>query len=218
VFASTVAPLGLGRGPDEIVLDIPALVEAATAAESELRARALVDVDGCCGYFPALAEVPGIRSDLPACSEFATRLPQLRCAGAVYLFNFLRLSVVQQSADPVYHLDSDAGSAITGDVTTLRRRRILRLLLNLSMYVGRSLHYLDVDPWSVQLAAEGSYICAVRPATLRPYARVVTIPPRRGSTVHGVAFASNGVLHSGVDDRHGHFIAAYGIEADTAVV
>lgn len=33
-----------------------------------------------------------------------------------------------------------------------------------------------------------------------------------GTTVHGLAFASNRVLHSGLDDEHGHFIAAYGLE------
>jgi hypothetical protein len=31
-------------------------------------------------------------------------------------------------------------------------------------------------------------------------------------TVHGVTFASNRVLHSGLDGESGHFIAAYGVE------
>lgn len=35
---------------------------------------------------------------------------------------------------------------------------------------------------------------------------------RIGPTVHGMAFASNRVPHSGLDGEHGHLIAAYGIE------
>lgn len=198
------------------MLELPAVAEAAPAAESELRRRARVDRDRCCGYFPSLAGVSGILSDLPACGEFAASLPQITCAGAVYRFNFLRLSLVRQSADPAYHLDSDADSAITGEVAMLSRRRIGRLLLNLSERVDRTLHYVDVDPWSVELAAEGSYLCAAQPAALRPYARIMRIPARRGSTVHAVAFASNMVLHSGVDDRNGHFVAAYGIDANVS--
>lgn len=214
VSAPTVDPLKPSCRPAAVVLEIPVVVEAATTAESELRARALGDADHCCGYFPTLEGAPGILSDLPACKEFATRLPQITCAGAVHRFNFLRLSLVQQSADPAYHLDSDADSAITGELATLSQRRIVRLLLNLSERVDRNLHYLDIDPWSVQLAAQGSYLCAAQPGAMGPYARVMTIPARRGSTVHGVTFASNMVLHSGVDDRDGHFVAAYGIDAD----
>jgi hypothetical protein len=53
---------------------------------------------------------------------------------------------------------------------------------------------------------------AADPEALHGYRRIGTIPRRRGSTVHGLLFASNLVLHSGVDDEHGHFIAAYGLE------
>lgn len=35
------------------------------------------------------------------------------------------------------------------------------------------------------------------------------IPPRQDPSVHGLAFVSNRVLHSGVDDEFGRFIAAY---------
>ena len=92
----------------------------------------------------------------------------------------------------------------------------MRLLLNLSTRSSRTLHYLDVDPWSVKLAAQGSSLCAAGPGALRSRARVLTIPHRHGSTVRGVAFCSNIVLHSGVDDPHGHFVAAYGIDADAS--
>jgi len=195
-----------------VVLELGPVAETAVAAERELSRRAARDRNRCCGYFPALSGAPGIIGDLPACEAFATRLPQITYAGTAYRFNFMRLSLVQQSTDPAYHLDSDADAAITGDLTTLRQRRILRLLLNLSPRVERSLHYLDVDPWSVELAAEGSYLCAAQPAALHRHARVRTVPRRHGPRVHAVAFASNLVLHSGVDDARGHFVAAYGIE------
>lgn len=217
VSAPTLDPLDPSRRPTGVVLEIPAMVEAAVEAENELRTRALVDRDRCCGYFPTLEGAPGILSDLQACRDFAARLPQITSTGVVYRFNFLRLSLVPQSTDPAYHLDSDAHTAITGDVARLSQRRIMRLLLNLSARSDRMLHYLDLDPWSVDLAAEGSYLCAAQPAAVRPYARAMRIPCRCGSTVHGVAFQSNVVLHSGVDDLHGHFVAAYGIDADASV-
>ena len=129
-----------------------------------------------------------------------------------YRFNFLRLSLVRQSADPAFHLDSDAATALSGDVGSLNQREVLRLLLNLSSQDERVLHYLDVDPRTTNLVAAGSYVRAKDPERLQTRARVAIIPPRMGTTVHGLAFASNRVLHSGVDGEHGHFIAAYGTE------
>jgi hypothetical protein len=186
------------------------------AAESELRMHALADHDRCWGYFPSLAGAAGVITALPACAAFAARLPHIAHAGLVYRFSFLRLSLVQQGADASYHLDSDADTAITGEVASLARRLILRLLLNLSTQNDRTLHYLDVDPWSVRLAADGSYVRLASRAPLSRHARTVTIPRRCGSTVHGLAFASNLVLHSGVDDLSGHRVAAYGIETGGA--
>ena len=88
----------------------------------------------------------GIRSELPACHAFADALPAVSYAGMTYRFNFLRLSLVRQSADPAFHLDSDAATALTGDVGSLGDRAVLRLLLNLSAQQERALHYLGVDP------------------------------------------------------------------------
>lgn len=130
----------------------------------------------------------------------------------MYGFNFLRLSLVAQSVDPAYHLDSDAASALGGDLATLRGRRVTRLLLNLSSEIGRTLRYLDVDTFSIDLAHEGSYVCAADPVPLHCYAQSAVIPPRRGTSVAGLAFVSNRVLHSGLDDACGHFVAAYGVE------
>jgi hypothetical protein len=103
-------------------------------------------------------------------------------------------------------------TALTGDVSTLGKREVLRLLLNLSSQQERVLHYLDVDPRSVELVAQGSYIRAKDPARHQMRARVAVISPRTRPRVHGLAFASNRVLHSGLDGEFGHFIAAYGVE------
>jgi hypothetical protein len=66
-----------------------------------------------------------------------------------------------QAPIPFYHLDSDPETAITGDLATLRRRRVLRLLLNLSTRAERNSRYLVVDRWSVDFDVE-VHICAVR--------------------------------------------------------
>jgi hypothetical protein len=184
--------------------------------EDELRTFARMDPDRCCGYFPALAGRDGIISDLPACQAFASRIPEIRLAGRRFQFNFLRLSLVQQSTQASFHLDSDAATALTGEVAEIGRRVILRLLLNLSADRDRSLHYMDVNPGSVELAVDGSYARAADLSGLGAYARIARIPRRRESTVLGVVFASNRVLHSGVDDERGHFVAGYGIEIDAS--
>jgi hypothetical protein len=198
--------------PVAVAFDIPRVAERAVTVRSELAAHAAVDRDRCCGYFPALEGVPGIEADLPACREFATHLPLIRCGGAEYRFNFLRLSLKQQSVDPAYHLDSDAATALTGDVTTLQQRRVVRLLLNLSSENERTLRYLDVEPECVDLVADKSYLRVADPRTLSTRARTAVIPERRGSHVAGFVFAANRVLHSGVDSTNGHFVAAYGID------
>ena len=199
--------------PVPVALDVPRVAVRAARVELELGAYAAVDEDRCCGYFPALKGVPGIESDLPACHAFAACLPLITHGGTEYQFSFLRLSLVQQSVNPAYHLDSDAATAVSGDVSTLKQRLVMRLLLNLSPRRERVMHYLDVDPWCVDLVADRSYVRAADPLGLTHRAFTAAIPPRRGSHVAGLLFAANLVLHSGVDDAGGHFVAAYGIDA-----
>lgn len=201
------------RHPFAVVLDLPQLIDIIVEVETELGARAVFDQNRCCGYFPALQGIRGIDSDLPSYQAFAACLPLIRHGGADYRFNFLRLSLKQQSVDPAYHLDSDAATAVSGDVSTLEHRRVTRLLLNLSSQRVRMLQYLDVDPYGVDLVADRSYVRAADPQGLAERARAATIPARRGSHVAGLMFAANLVLHSGVDDAAGHFVAAYGIDA-----
>jgi hypothetical protein len=198
--------------PVAVEIDPPGLFARAARAELVRGARAAVDRDACCGYFPALEGVHGIDCDLPACHAFATSLPVINHGGAEYRFNFLRLSLKQQSVNPAYHLDSDAATALSGDVRTIRRRRVQRLLLNLSSRSERTLHYLDVDSSCVEVVVDGSYVRVADPCGLADHARAANIPPRRGSHVAGLLFAANLVLHSGVDDISGHFVGAYGVD------
>jgi hypothetical protein len=213
VAVQITRPLAAIHRPVAVKINLPGLAESSADAELELSARAALDRDGCCGYFPDLEGVHGIDCDLPACRAFALSLPVIDYGGTEYRFNFLRLSLKQQSVDPAYHLDSDAATALGGDVTTLRQRRVERLLLNLSARGRRTLHYLDVDSSCVELVADGSYIRAADPRGLADQALTAMIPPRNGSYVAGLLFAANMVLHSGVDDASGHFVAAYGIDA-----
>jgi hypothetical protein len=200
--------------PAAVMLQLPPrLAERIALVEVELRGRAASDHNGCSGYFPALTGVRGIDSDLPASREFVTSLPFIRCRGVEYQFNFLRLSVTQQSVDPAYHLDSDASTALSGDVTTLRQRRVGRLLLNLDAYNPRTVHFLDVDPRDVDLVTDGSYVRSADPSSLADHALIEVIPPRRGAEVAGLLLVANRVLHSGVDDAEGHFVGAYGVDA-----
>ncbi len=55
-------------------------------------------------------------SSCPPVAYSQKRSPTISHAGMTYRFNFLRLSLVCQSADPAFHLDSDAATALTGDV------------------------------------------------------------------------------------------------------
>jgi len=210
--------LDVALHPAPVVLQIPSLVQGTPSVERELRFRAGHDADRCCGYFPALAGADGIVSDLPACRRFAAEVPQISHGGSEYHFNFLRMSLVQQSCEPEFHLDTDAATALTGDVETLHHRQVKRLVLNLSPTSQRTLHYLDVDVGSIQLTVRGGYVRIAEGELLDEQVLSAVIPPRHRASVHGLVFVSNRVLHSGVDDESGHFIAAYGTEINEAGV
>jgi hypothetical protein len=187
-------------------------VDALDAAYLELSHAAAADLDGCCGYFPALAGSPGIVDDLPACREFAATSPGLELHGLPLRFSFIRLSLTPQSAFPKFHLDTDAATAVTGDSTNLSDRLVWRALVNLSPRADRVLHYVDLDPFSTALELQPSYACLADAHAVTGFERRIPIPPRTGRRVHGVILAANRVLHSGVDGHAGHFVAAYGCE------
>lgn len=120
----------------------------------------------------------GIHAELPACRALAEALPAISPAGLTYGFNFLRLSLVCQSADPAFHLDSDAATALPGDAGTLNEREVLRLLLNLSSQEERSCitsMWISVPPilsWTGRTSAS-------------------RIPSRPTSPTEGVALANS---------------------------
>ena len=186
------------------------------AAWIELVRRAVEDPNRCCGYFPALAGRPGILDDLPACRRFAAAYPKIELRGFDLCFSFIRVSLRRQAVDPAYHLDTDAATAVTGDPATLGERLVSRVLLNLSARQERVLHYLDLDPSTTTLAIESSYACLGDDNARESRERHIAIPRRSGDAVHGVSFVANRVLHSGVDDHRGHFVAAYGREFQLA--
>jgi hypothetical protein len=178
----------------------------------ELTQRAAQDVDHCCGYFPSLAGQAGIVDDLPACRQFAGKYPEIRLVGGCFVFSFLRLSLGSQSTAPAYHLDTDAATAVTGDVATLEDRSVWRVLLNLSARHERIVHYLDLDPLTTKLFRQSSYVCLADANLAKGRERSLSLPRRRGRAVAGVLLAANRVLHSGVDHDTGHFVVAFGRE------
>jgi hypothetical protein len=197
--------------PSPVTAELPT-IRHVDAAERELRRHAQADDHQCWGYFPSLTGQPGIHADLPACQDFASVLPEITAAGAHYRFNFIRLSLRCQSPQTAYHLDSDAATALTGDPATLGRRRVGRILLNLSTTEERSLYYLDLDVSAIALTRQGSYVRAADQKLAARHAVRAAIPPRSGRIAHGITFMANQVLHSGVDGPRGHFVVAYGYD------
>ena len=197
-----------------VQLDGP-LTDAATA---ELAERAAADTNGCYGYFPAMQR-PGIDQNLPACQALAEVHPALEVDELSLAFNFCRYSNRRQAtlvpgSEGVFHLDSDAATALTGDLDTLgtsNARSVWRLLLNLSPEHARTLAYADVDPTSVPVVRQENYAYCLPESIPPEAARTFEIPRRVGGTTLGVLFRSSQVLHSGKDDEHGHFVAGYGL-------
>jgi hypothetical protein len=200
--------------PALFTTELPA-VQHIEAAQRELQRHAEADDQRCWGFFPAMAGHAGIHADLPACRAFAVAMPEICVAGVGYQFNFVRLSLRCQSQQAAYHLDTDAATALTGDPATLGRRRVGRVLLNLSVTAERRLHYLDIDVSAATLTSHGSYVRAASEVGFARYAKCAVVAPRSGRTVHGIVFVANRVLHSGVDGACGHFVAAYGYDFDT---
>jgi hypothetical protein len=203
--------------PVPISVTLPA-VQLVDQAERELRRHAQADANRCWGFFPALTGRPGIHVALPACRDFADAMPEVAGAAAPYRFNFIRLALggsngqAAARAQPSYHLDSDAATALTGDPATMDQRDVGRVLLNLSPTRERTLHYLDLDVYATALVHEGAYVHPADPTAPAGYEARVTVAPRSGRVVHGIRFLANRVLHSGVDGPYGHFVAAYGYD------
>lgn len=177
----------------------------------ELTGRAKQDADRCFGYFPALRDSEGIETSLPACENFAGANPNIQIGDRRLNFNFLRRSLIQQKGFAAFHIDTDAATAVTGDIETIHERRVWRLLINLSSDIPRVFMYSDIDPDSLDIDSSEGYLFYdkdIDPGNIKR----ITLPPQTDTTTSGVLFCSNRVLHSGQDDKHGHFVAGYGCE------
>lgn len=209
-MASTVAE---AYQPRPVQLGGFASIDSIEAAEAELHARAEADPNKCWGYFPGMKDRCGIANDLPVCAQFAEQNSTVELAG-FHLplgFNFLRMSVTQQEATDFYHIDSDASTALTGDLTDINERLVWRLLLNLNPKTERNLSYLAIDPSTLELSFGDGFIhYPARPS--QADIRSIEIPARKDDHVSGVLFCANRILHSGKDDEAGHFVASYGVE------
>ena len=197
--------------PVEIELELPVDESIITGADEELRLRAGADANGCYGYFPSMRGMASIDSDLPRSQAFAEAIPSITIDDKVLGFNFIRMSLIQQRGDTPFHLDSDAATALTGNVETLGSRLVWRLLLNLSDTHPRTLAYLDADTEYLKLDNDRGHIHC-KDESPAATARNHTIPPRTGRVARGVLFCASRVLHTGRDDENGHFVAGFGCE------
>jgi hypothetical protein len=196
-----------------VQLDGP-LADAATA---ELAERAAADSDECYGYFPAMQR-EGIDHDLPACQALVEAHPVQEMDELELGFNFLRMSLrrqepLVQQGDDIFHLDSDAATALTGRLDTLgtaEAEQVWRLLLNMHPSHPRTLAYVDVNPTTVPIVPRDNYAYCPPESIPTEAVRTLAIPPRVGGVVLGLLFCSSQVLHSGRDDERGHFVAGYG--------
>jgi hypothetical protein len=177
----------------------------------ELKDKAEKDRNGCFGYFPAMLGAIGIDHNLPACRTMSESMPIVEIDNRPLRFNFIRLSLIRQHQSSSFHLDTDASTALTGSIQTMRSRLVSRLLLNLSSAYTRSLSFVNVDPEALHLSSEQGYFYSDAQFS-EESVETATIPPREKNCLHGLLLASNKVLHSGKDDEHGHFVMAFGRE------
>ena len=194
-----------------MTIDLPVDDRLIGYAHDELRLKAAADANACYGYFPGMAGAAGIDSDLPACRRLLDSLPALALANRRLSFNFVRLSLAKQVGSFPFHLDSDTRTGFTGDPAALKRRLVLRLLINLSAVHPRTLSFLNIDTACVRLESKAGYVHYCEPVDHGAIERIV-IPSRRECRTHGVLLCANRVMHTGQDDEHGHFVAAFGWE------
>jgi hypothetical protein len=194
----------------------PKFNQQADRVAVELAARARTDANRCMGYFPSLSGQPHIKTNLPESRRWTASFPSLTVFGLTLRFNFLRLSLVSQDPRAQYHLDTDAATALTGSLASMQRRFVWRLLINLSRREGRRIGFLDVDPSALALEAGDGYVyCPTVPDGAR---RELALPPRSSGQAWGALLCTNRILHSGRDGEAGHFIAAYGMEANERLI
>src|SRR5262245_18042649 len=144
--------------PKPVTISAPVAARLIDAAHRELRQRASTDANACFGYFPALAGARGIDCALPACRHLSRAMPAIELEQAIYAFNFVRLSLIRQRCLAPFRFDSDAATAISGNIGSMHERPVFRLLLKLSPTHARRLLYLDPNCDRGPLARHGGYL------------------------------------------------------------
>lgn len=197
IFQPNIVSISVDANFDALITDV----------ETELKKFAQKDINHCWGYFPALTEK---NNGLRAAAALHTEQPTIILNDKELELNFIRLSLVQQKGASPYHMDSDSKTALTGDVDTINSRLVWRLLLNFSLEHSRTLGYLNLDTSKIELTTEGGYIHYTGDTSL--YEKASVLKPRTQTKIHGVLFCASRVLHTGKDDKNGHFVAGYGCE------
>lgn len=101
---------------------------------------------------------------------------------------------------------------MTGDATTIGKRIVWRLLVNMSAENPRKISYIDANPMTLPLESHDGYINCPSELINTQDIRYIDLKPRIRRIAQGALFCSSRLLHTGQDDENGHFIAAFGFE------
>jgi hypothetical protein len=171
----------------------------------ELEFNALSDIDACSVY--SSYANGGSNRGLVLSEKFARQNSALPMNGLEdFSFGFLQLSLFPQKSMHGLYVESNSVSGI-GEQTL--HSRSWRAILNLG-------HYARKMTYSVQPLSQLELVDVGGLRTCDDYntklVRSLILPPRNSGRVFGLTFCASEVLHGGLDDENGHFIASYGLE------
>jgi hypothetical protein len=134
----------------------------------------------------------GIDHDLPACRALAEGYPLQRVGELAVRFNFMRMSLRRQALlvqheDTIFHLDSVAATALTGNLDTITNRQLWRLHVNLHPVHTRTLAYVDIHPAFIagSIVQHENYAYCPPEAISKKALTTTDIPRRIGGTTMG---------------------------------
>lgn len=172
------------------------------SAENELAKMAARQAQGSWGYFPH--DIPDVHG-LTASVAFVNANSHLTIADRNLPFSWLRVAVQKQTALQPLHLDGDPGAGFTRTIDP--SRRIWRAVMNLSTQHERVFGFSLTDPWSRSMKLDHGYFYLEDEDP--EMVQKVVIPPREGRLAHGLLVCVSQLLHTGIDDEHGHFLVSY---------
>ncbi len=205
-------PLNARLIPQIVPIELGGAELSAAIAGEELRRRAIHDDDHCYGYFPSFAGLATIDTSLPLSAAFAELMPTITVQNKQFSFSFLRLSLIRQPSQAPYHVDNNSMEALRDHHGLEDDVKIWRLLINLNPRHSRTVNYLDLDPASVPLVTAKGYTHFAAENLPQKLVRTLKLPPLRQGIAKAALLCASHVLHSGQDDKHGHFVAGYGCE------